>query len=156
MLFPAKGLPPALIELDEAGDRIARYLERGDVSAETPSQIEAVLGKIPAQLLERDRADGELRVRTTDDGKMQFLSPVDEDDGDDNCGDDAGEGSTNSNPFRPPPTSPNGVLFPCLVQQRCSRPSMLNKVRRRCSYYTGLSRPPLRQPLAKMSEKSYG
>lgn len=72
MLFPAKGLPPALIEFDEAGDRIARYLKRGDVSAETPSQIEAVLGKIPTQLLERDRADGELRVRTTDDGKCNF------------------------------------------------------------------------------------
>ena len=74
--------PDGFVTLDEASERITRYLERVGVFAETPSQIEGVLGRIPETLLARDRGDGVLRVRTTDEGKMQFLSPVSDDEDD--------------------------------------------------------------------------
>ena len=70
------GLAP--IALDDATDRIARYLAEVDVDLgddATASQVSTLLSEVPTDELRRDDRDGELFVECTSLGRMRFTSP---------------------------------------------------------------------------------
>ena len=68
----------APIALDDATERIARYLEEVGVDLDddpTASQVSTLLSEVPTDELRRDDRDGELYVECTSLGRMRFTSP---------------------------------------------------------------------------------